>query len=137
MKLLLDQGLPWTAVRLLRQASVDTIHVREIDYTRADDVDILEKGRQEGRCVVSIDADFHTILALTGATTPSAIRIRIEGLQAQQVAELLIVVINQCRADLEVGAVVTVQPNRIRVRRLPQFLPSNHDFRFRDSYRKS
>ncbi len=85
----------------------------------ADDIDILQKARNDERVVVTLDADFHALLALNQATDPSVIRIRIEGLRAQALAELLQTVINECERNLEQGAVVTVEPSRIRVRRLP------------------
>lgn len=59
------------------------------------------------------------MLALAEATAPSVIRIRIEKLRAQALTELLLTVISECEEDLELGAVVTVEPRRIRVRRLP------------------
>jgi predicted nuclease of predicted toxin-antitoxin system len=77
MKLLLDQGLPRSAALLLCEAGIDTIHVGNIGYAAAADADILEKGRQENRVIVTLDADFHALLALTEATSPSVIRIRI------------------------------------------------------------
>jgi predicted nuclease of predicted toxin-antitoxin system len=119
MKLLLDQGLPRAAATLLRDSGIDTIHVGEIGMAMASDAEIIWRGRDEGRTVVTLDSDFHVLLAIEGATTPSVIRIRIEGLRAEAVAELLKVVLAQTADDLELGAVVSVQEDRIRVRRLP------------------
>ncbi|NJM73553.1 MAG: DUF5615 family PIN-like protein [Scytonema sp. RU_4_4] len=119
MKLLLDQGLPRSASALLTEAGLDTIHVAEINLSAAEDTDILQRAREDNRVVVTIDADFHALLALANATSPSVIRIRIEGLRAQAFANLLQTVIEQCEEDLEQGAMVTVEPSRIRVRRLP------------------
>ena len=119
MKLLLDQGLPRSAAKLLREAGIDTIHVSEIGCSTADDATILQRGREEERIVITFDADFHALLALSRATTPSVIRIRIEGLYGKKAAELIQAVLRRCAEDLKQGAVVTVQPKRIRVRRLP------------------
>ena len=119
MKLLLDQGLPRSAAKLLREEGIDTVHVSEIGYSTADDAAILQKGREEERIVITFDADFHALLALSRATTPSVIRIRIEGLYGKKAAGLIQQVLARCAEDLAQGAVVTVQPNRIRVRRLP------------------
>jgi predicted nuclease of predicted toxin-antitoxin system len=119
MKLLLDQGLPRSAAALLRDAGIDTIHVGEIGMSEAEDVDIIQRARKEGRIVATLDADFHTLLALDVATTPSVIRIRIERLRAQALTNLLLTVIAECGEDLEQGAAITVEPSRIRVRRLP------------------
>ena len=119
MKLLLDQGLPRTAAELLNSAGIDTTHVGEIGYAAAEDDMILQFGRSGGYVIVTLDADFHASLAMTGTTAPSVIRIRIEGLKARAAAELLKTVLARCASDLEYGAAVTVQEGRIRVRRLP------------------
>ncbi|MEH2438965.1 DUF5615 family PIN-like protein [Nostoc sp.] len=119
MKLLLDQGLPLSAAALLRDAGIDTIHVGEIGMSEAEDAEIIQRAREERRVVATLDADFHTLLALDEATTPSVIRIRIERLRSQALANLLLTVIAECEEDLEQGAAVTVEPSRIRIRRLP------------------
>jgi len=111
--------LPRSAAKLLREAGIDTIHVSEIGYSTADDATILQRGREEERIVITFDADFHAFLALSRATTPSVIRIRIEGLYGQKAADLIQAVLTHCTEDLKQGAVVTVQSKRIRVRRLP------------------
>ena len=103
MKLLLDQGLPRSTAVLLRQAGLDTLHVGEIGYAAAEDETILERGRDDERVVVTLDADFHTLLALSGATLPSVIRLRIEGLRGEAAAALLQAVVAQFDEDLEQG----------------------------------
>jgi predicted nuclease of predicted toxin-antitoxin system len=64
MKLLLDQGLPISAAALLRDVGVDTSHVSEIGMAESEDATILQKAREEVRVVATLDADFHTLLAL-------------------------------------------------------------------------
>ena len=49
----------------------------------ASDAVFLDYAREEGHVIVTLDADFHTLMALTGATLPSVIRVRIEGLRAE------------------------------------------------------
>ena len=119
MKLLLDQGLPRSAASLLRDAGIDAIHTGEIGYATAEDVAILERARQEDRVVVTLDADFHALLALAGASSPSVIRVRIERLRAEAIAELVQTILADWSSELERGAVLTVQPGRIRFRHLP------------------
>jgi predicted nuclease of predicted toxin-antitoxin system len=53
------------------------------------DATILDYGRKESRIIATLDADFHTLLALSGATFPSVIRVRIEGLLGEALADLL------------------------------------------------
>ena len=119
MELLLDQGLPLSAAALLRDAGLDTIHVGEIEMSEADDTKIIQRAKEEGRTVATLDADFHTLLALNEAIAPSVIRIRIERLRAKALTELLLSVIAECEEELQQGAAVTVEPSRIRIRRLP------------------
>jgi predicted nuclease of predicted toxin-antitoxin system len=119
MKLLLDQGLPRTTAALLRAQGIDAIHVGEIGLAAASDESILNQGRRDGRIVVTLDADFHALLATSHADAPSVIRIRIEGLRAEALADLLENVLKQSANELVRGAAVTVQSKRIRLRRLP------------------
>jgi predicted nuclease of predicted toxin-antitoxin system len=86
--------------------------------TAADSV-ILDYGRREGFIVVTLDADFHALLALAGLTGPSVIRIRIEGLRGENLARLLVTVLQACTDDLLKGAMVSVTENGIRIRHLP------------------
>lgn len=119
MKLLLDQGLPRSAVPLLQERGVEATHVGDIGYATAEDTEILAYAGSNGFIVVTLDADFHTILALSGALGPSAIRIRIEGLRGEQLANLLHSITNSWEDALLAGVALTVQPAHIRVRRLP------------------
>lgn len=119
MKLLLDQGLPRSAATLLCQRGADAVHVGELGLAAADDALILETGRETGRVVVTLDADFHALMVLSGARQPSVIRIRIERLRGAQLAEVRLRVLEACGDDLDRGALVSVQQGRTRLRRLP------------------
>ena len=119
MKLLLDQGLPRTTASLLRDAGIDAVHTGEIGYATAEDTAIIEKAIQDGRVIVTLDADFHALLALTGRSSPSVIRIRIEHLRAETLADLLEGILTSWSDELDTGVAVTVQPGRIRFRHLP------------------
>lgn len=119
MKLLLDQGTPRSAAALLRESAVDALHTGEMGLSKAEDEEILARACEENRIVVTLDADFHAHLALSQAKKPSVIRFRIEGLRAEPFAQLLQKVLRQCESDLALGAMVSVQENRVRIRRLP------------------
>jgi predicted nuclease of predicted toxin-antitoxin system len=119
MKLLLDQGTPRSAATLLRDAGFDTVHTGEIGMAEASDEELLKHAFIQNRVIATLDADFHAHLALTQAAKPSVIRIRIEGLRAEQFSELLQTVIRQCENELNAGAMVSVNDFQIRIRRLP------------------
>ena len=116
---LLDQGLPHTAAGLLREIGWDVQHVSERGMSQAEDVAIIEVARQEGRVVVTLDADFHALLAVSGAQGPSVLRIRMEGLKADRVASLIEQVFAVAGNALALGAMVTVLDGKIRIKHLP------------------
>jgi predicted nuclease of predicted toxin-antitoxin system len=70
VKLLLDQGLPRAAAAELAALGWDVVHVGEIGMAAATDQEILRRALAEQRAVVTLDADFHTILALENASAP-------------------------------------------------------------------
>ncbi len=119
MKFLLDQGLPRSTVDHLRASGIEAEHVGASGLAKASDDEILSAGRDRGAVVVTLDSDFHTILALSNASTPSVIRIRIKGLKGEAVAKIIADVIAAAIDDLTVGVAVTVTDHRIAVRRLP------------------
>jgi predicted nuclease of predicted toxin-antitoxin system len=119
MKLFLDQGLPRSTVSHLLKHGIPSVHAGDIGLGNASDASILERSRKEGWIVATLDADLHALLALSGATVPSVIRVRIEGLRAESMAKLLSSVLEVCAQDLNQGAVVSVTESGIRVRHLP------------------
>jgi predicted nuclease of predicted toxin-antitoxin system len=119
MRLLLDQGLPRSTVLHLRNVGIEAVHVGERGLATASDAKILDIGRHEDWVVVTLDADFHALLVLSRAAGPSVIRIRIEGLRADGLANLLVKALEACKDDLTKGAMVSVTEDGARVRRLP------------------
>jgi predicted nuclease of predicted toxin-antitoxin system len=119
VRLLLDQGLPRTAGTELRKLGWDVVHAGDVGMASATDREILHRALGEQRAIVTLDADFHTILALENAPAPSAIRVRIEGLRGPALVVLIQRVVQVCEADLKAGAMVTVDDSGVRVRALP------------------
>ncbi len=119
MKLLLDQGLPRSAVDHLAAIGIAAEHVGDLDMATATDARVLEAARQRRAIVVTLDSDFHALLATSRAVNPSVVRIRIEGLKGDSLATILQRVLSVAVTDLDAGAVVSVTIDRIRVRRLP------------------
>jgi len=118
-RLLLDQGLPRSTGRHLPADQWDVVHVGELGLSRATDTEILSKARETSRVCVTLDADFHALLAVAGESTPSVIRIRKEGLDAAALALLFEAVWPRIERDLTGGAVVTITDASVRTRRLP------------------
>jgi predicted nuclease of predicted toxin-antitoxin system len=119
MRLLLDQGLPRSTVRHLAERDIIAEHVGDLSLAQAADREILDVARERHAAVVTLDADFHALLATSRAESPSVVRIRIEGLNGEQLASLLVQVLSVAGMELEAGALVSVTTHRIRVRTLP------------------
>jgi predicted nuclease of predicted toxin-antitoxin system len=119
IRVLLDQGLPHSSLPFLRAAGWDALHVIDIGMHRAADSEIIAHARSDKRVICTLDADYHALLALSGESFPSVIRIRQEGLKAKEFAKLLINTWPQISEAVGSGAMVTVTDRTIRIRRLP------------------
>ena len=120
IRLLLDQGCPRTTALILNQTGWDVVHVAELGMSRATELEILDAARVQQRICITLDADFHTHLAVTNAATPSVIRLRIEGLKADAFAHLLIAVRPQIKNHVDPGAaMITITDRNVRIRSLP------------------
>lgn len=78
MRLVLDQGVPRDAATLLRGLGHECAHLGEIGMSKAADEEILAFSREKDAIAVTLDADFHTILAVSGASGPGRFRSRPE-----------------------------------------------------------
>lgn len=119
MRWLLDQGLPQTAALLLRERGMDATHVGEIGMAAASDPQIIEIAALEERIVVTLDADFHALLAKSGAVKPSVIRIREEGLKGPDLCALILRLWKRFSDALSAGCVLTFTHKQARLRMLP------------------
>jgi predicted nuclease of predicted toxin-antitoxin system len=119
MKLLLDQGMSASAAAILRGEGVDIVHTEDVGLSAAEDDEIIEWCRNEGRTIFTLDSDFHQLLALSKARSQSVVRIRMEGLRSRGLAELVQRILRETGDDLINGAAVTVTDSRTRIHRLP------------------
>jgi len=119
MKFLLDQGLPRSTVQHLQELGIDAEHVGDLGLSIASDETILEEGRIRTAIVVTLDSDFHALLAISNASSPSVIRINMRGLKGDSVARLIHQVVEAMQTDLVAGSAISVTERRIGLRRLP------------------
>ena len=119
IKVVLDQGLPRSTVKILRKEGWDVVHVGEIGMAKASDIEILAFALKENRIVMTLDADFHAILAVSNALGPSVIRFRIEGLKGAELSLLIKRIWPKIANVGREGAMVTVTGKSIRIRKLP------------------
>jgi predicted nuclease of predicted toxin-antitoxin system len=119
IRIILDQGLPFSAAAILRDRGWDALHAREAGMQEAADEEILAFAAIESRVVVTLDRDFPQILALTSASLPSVVLIRQQHLRAQAVADLLMAIWPDHADNLHRGCVLKVSDRGTRTRMLP------------------
>jgi predicted nuclease of predicted toxin-antitoxin system len=112
LRVLLDQGLPREAAEQLRATDVDCQHVGEIGMSAASDTEILDYARAAGHIVVTLDADFHAILVVSGMDRPSVIRIRLEGQKGAAIAAIIRDVLAVYAREIAAGCMITVKEHK-------------------------
>lgn len=120
MKFLVDNCLSPEVAEALRRGGHDAVHVRDYELGHASDDEVLDRGVAEDRVLVSADTDFGGLLAARGSTVPSVILYRRQG-RRRPVEQVVVLLTNlpAIQADLMAGAVVVIDNDRVRVRRLP------------------
>jgi predicted nuclease of predicted toxin-antitoxin system len=119
LKLILDQGVPADAAHLFRQLGYECWHVSELAMQRAADEEILAMAHERGCAVITLDADFHALVAVRGLAGPSVVRLRREGCRAETLVNILHPVLSRYRLDLNNGALISVKERRVTCHRLP------------------
>lgn len=120
MRFLIDNALSPVIAEGLRRSGHDAIHVRDLGLAAADDELLFAYGERDRRVLISADTDFGTILALRKVAWPSVILFRgaTPRRPADQVA-LLLANLGEIASTLERGAIIVIEPQRLRVRTLP------------------
>jgi len=120
VRFLLDANLSPKLVTALTAAGLACRHVDEIGLLRASDVTIFDRAAADGDVLITADSDFTNLLAARGSSGPSVVLLRHVAEQPWREHEaLLIANLPVVLADLEEGAVVSLSPTRLAVRRLP------------------
>lgn len=120
MRFLLDADLSPRLVEGLLAAGCAARHVDQIGLMGASDVQIFDRAANDGDVPITADADFSMLLAARGSAGPSVVLLRhVAELPWYHHASLLVDNLPAVLTDLQDGAVVSLSPTRLAVRRLP------------------
>lgn len=74
----------------------------------------MEWARNNGYIVFTNDLDFGSLLAFTGVKAPSVIQVRTQDVLPTSIENLVISAMRQFEAELELGALVTIDQAQMR-----------------------
>jgi predicted nuclease of predicted toxin-antitoxin system len=119
VKILLDMNLSPDWIAVLVAAGFEAVHWSSVGSIRAPDLEIMEFASLHGFLVLTHDLDFGSRLGASRAVKPSVVQIRSEDVYPEVIGPQVIAALREFWADLSVGALVTVDPNRTRLQLLP------------------
>ena len=119
MKLLLDMNLSPALAPELRAAGFQAEHWSGHGLPTAEDTEIMAYAKAHDYVVVTHDLDFSAILAATNGDKPSVVQIRAANLAPELLVGPLTLGLRRCAAELENGALLTIETDRQRLRLLP------------------
>lgn len=95
------------------------MHWSEVGPAQATDREIMAYVRGCGGCILTHDLDFGAILAVTNWEQPSVVQIRADDTSPEVIGKAVVSALVQSMVDIESGALLTIEPERLRVRILP------------------
>lgn len=119
MKLLVDVNLTPKWIDVLEKEDIEAIHWSNVGPLDASDRQILEYALENNLVVFTHDLDFGNILAVTSANAPSVIQIRTENTTPDFLLDLLLRALDQFKSQLNEGALITIDPGKMRAKILP------------------
>lgn len=106
-------------VKVLADAGIVAAHCSMLGANDAPDSMIMAYANANDYVVLTHDLDFGAILAATHGEKPSVVQIRADDVSPDVIGRQVIGALQQMASELEEGALLTVDPNRTRLRVLP------------------
>jgi predicted nuclease of predicted toxin-antitoxin system len=119
MKILVDMNLSPLWAHFLTENGIEAVHWSSVGSPYASDTEIITYAKEHNFTVLTNDLDFGFILAVTRSKKPSVIQTRTGNLGTDEIGEIVIKAINLLTADIDEGALITIDPRKTRVTLLP------------------
>lgn len=119
MKLLVDMNLSPRWEPLLAEAGFEAAHWSRLGPANTADAVIMAFAKANGYIVLTHDLDFSAILSATQGDKPSVVQIRASDVSPDIIGRAVIIALRQMATELEDGALLTIDPNRTRLKLLP------------------
>lgn len=119
MKILIDMNLSPDWVSTFEINGIESMHWSQIGKQDASYMEIFTYARNHNYAVFTHDLDFGDILAATSARSPSVIQVRTENTAPKVLYKLFLKAIQQFGQHLDDGALITIDPDKLRARILP------------------
>jgi predicted nuclease of predicted toxin-antitoxin system len=104
---------------VLAYEGIEAAHWSKLGANNAPDSEIMAYANTHNYVVLTHDLDFGAILAATHGEKPSVVQIRAEDISPDVIGKQVIAALRQMTSELEEGALLTIDSNRMRLRVLP------------------
>jgi len=119
MKILVDMNLSPSWSNFLIEKGIETIHWSSIGSHDSTDEEIFSFAKSNDFTILTSDLDFGFILAITNGKKPSVIQIKAGALSSKKIGGIVVSTIKLLTADIEQGALITIDAHKTRVSLLP------------------
>lgn len=117
LKLMLDENIPPRVATELRQLGYDIVHVREAGLKGHRDSEVMAYAREDGRCLVTLDADFADVRYHPLGSHSGIIRLRLKFAPSNIVVSTLRSLLPRiAQIPIEKGALVVSDGKRYRIK---------------------
>jgi predicted nuclease of predicted toxin-antitoxin system len=119
VKLLIDMNLSPRWIAFLAGEDVSAVHWSQVAEATASDEEIMRFAARDDCVVLTHDLDFGAMLAATQGRKPSVVQIRSGDVRPSVIGHRVIAALQELQAELQSGALLTIDLDRTRIRLLP------------------
>lgn len=116
---MLDMNISRQWVGFLTAAGFECAHWSTTGTPDASDRDIFAFALANEYVLLTHDLDFSAMLAAMHGDKPSVVQIRAGDLSVSAIGKSVVIALTQMRSELDLGALLTIEPGRTRMRMLP------------------